>query len=99
MKKCGKPRCQICGFVDEDCTFQGERTYFINFLFNCDSSGVVYILSCNPCQKIYVGSTITSFRKRFNNYKSSFTRYGKGQKGMAGEQLYAHFFEQDHNGY
>ena len=39
-----------------------------------------------------------SFRKRLNNHKSSVTRYGKGQRGMAGEQLYAHFFEPGHNG-
>ena len=29
MKMCGKSRCQTCGFVDEGCIFQGERTYFI----------------------------------------------------------------------
>ena len=78
--------------------FQGECTYFINFPFNCDSSGVVYILSCKTCQKIYVGSTIASFRKQFNNYNSSATRYSNGQRGMVGEQLYTHFFEPGHNG-
>ena len=59
MKKYGKPRCQICGFVDEGCTFQGGCTYIINFPFNCDSSGTLYTLTCKTCQKIYVGSTIT----------------------------------------
>ena len=65
MKKCGKPRCQICGFVDEGCTFQGKCICFINFPFNCDSCEVVYILSCKVCHKIYVGSIITTFSKRF----------------------------------
>ena len=90
MNKCGKLRCQICGFVDKGCTFQGERTYFINFPLNCDSSRVVYILSCKICQKImiYVRSTIGFIRKRFNNRKSSATRHGKGQRSMADEQLY-----------
>ena len=73
------------------------HTYFFNFPFNCDSSGMVYILSCKTCQKIYVGSSIKSFRKRLNNNESSVTRYGKGQRGMAGEQLHI-FFEPDHNG-
>ena len=90
MKKYGKPCCQICGFVDEGCKFQGGRTYFVNFPFHCDSSGVVYILSCKTCQKIYVGSTITSSRKRFDYHKNRVTRYGKGQRGMVGEQLCAH---------
>ena len=40
-----------------------------------------------------MGSTITEFRKRFSNRKSSMNRYGKGQRGICGEHLYAHFFE------
>ena len=47
-------------------------------------------------KKNYVGSTITSFRKRFNNHKSSLVRYGKGQTGISGEHLYAHFYEEGH---
>ena len=35
---------------------------------------------------------------RFNNHKSSLLRYGKGQRGMAGEHLYEHFFEAGHEG-
>ena len=63
-----------------------------------DSSGVIYLIECKKCLKLYVGSTITSFRKRFNNHKSSLVRYGKGQRGIAGEHLYAHFFQQGHQG-
>ena len=37
-------------------------------------------------------------RKRFNNHKSSINRYTKGQRGIPGEHLYAHFFQSDHNG-
>lgn len=79
--------------------FKGKnRKYFINFEFNCDSCSVVYLIKCKKCSKIYVGSTITSFRKRFNNHKSSLTRYGKGQRNIPGAHLYAHFFVGDHNG-
>ena len=53
---------------------------------------MVYVLSCKICHKIFVGSTITSFRKCFN--KGSAFRYGNGQKGLAPEQLYAHFLSQ-----
>ena len=52
----------------------------------------------NVVTKQYVGSTITSFRKRFNNHKSSLSRYGKGQRGMCGEHLYAHFWKEGHRG-
>ena len=45
------------------------KEYKINYLFNCDSSNVVYLLECNVCGVQYVGSTNTPFRLRFNNYK------------------------------
>ena len=97
MKKCGKSRCQICKYVDEGCNFAGAgNTHFINYSFDCDSVGVIYLITCTKCAKIYVGSTITSFRKRFNNHKSSLNRFGKGVRGVrgiAGEHLYAHLDE------
>ena len=45
-----------------------------------------------------MGSTITSFRRRFNNHKSSVKRYGNGQRGIPGEHLYDHFCEGGHEG-
>ena len=99
MKKCGKSRCKVCGFVEEGRNLEEHGDKFkINYLFDCDSEGVVYLISCTKCIKNYVGSTITSFRKRFNNHKSSLVRYGKGQRGISGEHLYAHFYEEGHEG-
>ena len=100
MRKCGKSHCQICNFVEEGSSFEDGRghMYYINFGFDCDSAGVIYLLNCKRCSKIYVGSTVTSFRKRFNNHKSSLKRLGKGQRGIAGEHLYAHFLEEGHKG-
>ena len=48
---------------------------------------------CKKCSKIYVGSTITSFRRRFNNHETSVKRYGNKLRGLLGEHLYAHFYE------
>ena len=45
-----------------------------------------------------MGSTITSFRRRFNNHKSSVKRYGNDQRDILGEHLYAHFYEGGHQG-
>ena len=44
-------------------------------IFNCNSKFVVYLLTCKTCEKQYVGSTITKFRERYNNYKSKFRTY------------------------
>ena len=46
-----------------------------------------------------MGSTITSFRMRFNYHRSSLNRYGKGQRNIASEHLYAPFFSEDHRGW
>ena len=94
MRKFGKARCQISNFVKEGNTF-GDNTgkeYYVNCGFDYDSEGVVYLLKCERCRKDYVGSTINSFRERFNNHESSLLRYGKGKRGILGEHLYSHFF-------
>ena len=84
MSKCNKSRCQICNYVDEAKEFlEGKVKYYINYNFDCDSAGVIYLIYCRKCGKKYVGSTITSFRKRFNNHKSSMNRYGRGTSCFA----------------
>ena len=99
IKKCDKARCQICNFVVETQKFEHNgHTYWINYSFDCDSIGVIYLLKCARCFKVYVGSTITTFRKRFNNHKSSLRKYGQGIRHMAGEHLYAHYFGEEHEG-
>ena len=52
MKRCGKTRCQICDFVDEGNIFgPSNHTYYINFTFDCDSEGIVYLIICKKCKK------------------------------------------------
>ena len=40
---------------------------------------------------VYSKFTITIFRKRFNNHKSSMRKYEQGGRKMAAKHLYAHF--------
>ena len=76
MKKCGKSRCQIRSYVEEAEEFEyGNKKYWINYPFDCDLDGVIYVIRCISCSKIYVGSTITTIRKRFNCHKSSMRKY------------------------
>ena len=56
------------------------------------------MLACKIWEKQYVGSTVTKFRCRFNQYKSNINLYGKGQKGFIQEPLIEHFFSNKHNG-
>ena len=72
--------------------------YKINFEFNCNSSNVVYLLTCNVCKKQYVGSTTTKFRHRFNQYKSSLKLYEKGRRDFKQVKFFEHFYSVNHNG-
>ena len=78
-------------------TVQG-RTFRINHLFNCDSSGVVYLITCKQCKKQYMGSTVTPFRLRFNNHKNLLDRFGKEHTEICGQHLYAQFLGEGHSG-
>ena len=45
IKKCGKSRCQICSYVEEAEEFEyGNKKYWINYPFDCDSEGVIYVV-------------------------------------------------------
>ena len=74
------------------------REYSISSRFNCDSSGVVYVLNCKVCGKQYINSTFTPFRVRFNNYKSSSRKFSSGIS-LTQAELYKHFTEANHNGF
>ena len=91
--RCGKLRCQVCSFMSEGNSFRcsvSGREYAINSSFTCDSSGVVYLICCKVCGKQYVCSTFTTFRVRFNNYKSSSRKFSSGILVTKAE-LFRHF--------
>ena len=45
-----------------------------------------------------MGSIITLFRKRFNQYKPNIKLYSEGRRGMKQEKLISHFFSNKHHG-
>ena len=71
--KCEKS-CHLCRhFLVTAKTFKSyscEEVYTIKQNLNCQSEGIIYLLSDNKCNRSYVGSTINSMSKRFSNYKS-----------------------------
>ena len=87
--------------------FDSTRS-FKNFSgrYDCNSDHVVYLLQCESCDKKYVGSTKTKFRRRFNVYKSYFRTHARKHnensldKGKPVPQVsfFNHFFEDGHNG-
>ena len=80
-----------------DCEFKIRKG-----IMNCDTNHVVYCLTCKTCNKKYVGSTTTSFRLRFNNYRSHFRTYkrekAEGKKiSVPQGGLFEHFLQDGHN--
>ena len=102
---CCRSRCQICPFIEETNTFQNKdksETFDIRKgILNCSSTLVVYFIECKSCSKQYVGSTITPFRSRFNNYKSGVRKESKvypKKCNVYQEQFHRHFNPKVHNG-
>ena len=97
--KCGKSRCHVCSFISEGssfcCNVSGKQ-YSISSRFNCDSSGVVYLLGCKGCGKQYIGGTFTSMRTRSNNYKSSSRQFCHGMS-VAQAEICRNFTDANHN--
>ena len=79
--RCGKSCCQVCNVMSNSEQFHSNidsQEYRINYLFNCDSSNVVYLLECTVCGVQHVGSTCTPFRLRFNNCKVRSRKFNLG---------------------
>ena len=57
-----------------------REAYEINVHFDCNGQFVIYLITCKVCRKQYVGSTITPFRKRFNQCKSNIKLYSVGRR-------------------
>ena len=99
--KCGKKRCELCDVISETDIFPSTVTgesFKINHRFNCNDKCLVYLATCEICNKQYTGQTTDSFRSRWNNYKSKSRKFDRNEKCMQ-EYLYSHFESEGHNGF
>ena len=99
---CGHSNCDICKILESEDQFETtvtKKKYRIDFPFDCNSSCVVYLLTCKTCLKQYVGSTLTMFRLRFNQCKSNIKLYEERRRGFKQGKLIEHFFLCSHMGH
>ena len=74
-------------------------TIFVKELKNCNTDFTIYKFRCSSCSKQNVGSNITDFRYRFNNYKCAFRKISKsGKPPKVNEEHFHHFKLPEHNG-
>ena len=91
-ESCSGKRCGVCPYIQNTSDFvdkDGKKYNIRKPKLNCNSSNVVYLLSCKACGIQYVGSCVTKFRLRFNNYKSCNDRHF--HKMVPQQSLHSHF--------
>ena len=99
--KCSKNRCEVCDVISETDAFSSTvtgKSFKINHKFNSNDKCLVYLATCEICNKRYNGQTIDSFRSRWNNYKSKSRKFDRNEKCMQ-EYLYSQFESERHNGF
>ena len=99
--KCHCNRCQVCCSITETETFicnNNQRSYKFNHSFDCNEKCLIYLLTCNCCQKQYVGQILDVFRNRWNNCKDNARKFDRGEHCMQ-RHLYEHFTLPGYSGF
>ena len=75
-RKCNLIQCVTCDFITER-----SHVKINDILFpclnnsDCDSSGVIYLISCTKCNEHYIGETERSANKRFSEHLYSINSF------------------------
>ena len=76
MKKCRKKtdsgECPACPFVQETKVVKSTATNFsveVNTAVDCQTTGVIYCITCNKCSKQYIGTSRKSLQYRFGQHQ------------------------------
>ena len=98
----GRSDCEVCGVLKKGAHFTNKsktRTFDIRKgTLHCNTDLCIYLMTCNICEKQYVGKSKPKFRIRYNNYKSKFRKYYFAKKEGTLKDLdepipQAHLFE------
>ncbi|XP_066446889.1 uncharacterized protein [Eleutherodactylus coqui] len=89
--KC-KPECKACKYMKEDTivsSYRTEKKYEISQRIGCNSSYVVYLISCTSCRLQYVGCTIGKLKGRiFKHISDASNKLARSPSAVS-----KHFFE------
>ena len=92
---CSRPNCAICRdhliTSDSVTSTTTQQKFPIKQHIHCNSSNIIYIITCSLCNKQYTGQTSTTLRQRINNHKSAIRRTNTA------ESVASHFKLTDHN--
>ena len=71
--RCNHPRCATCKHLNCSRYFTSKRTgtFTIRHSFSCNSSNLIYLITCTKCQKQYVGLTTRQLNVRINHHRTN----------------------------
>lgn len=74
IQKCQSPKCVTCTHLNTTPYFTStttKTTYLIRHSFSCNSTNLIYLITCTKCRKQYVGLTTKTLRERINHHRTS----------------------------
>ena len=92
---CNHPRCATCKVhLNHSTSFKSNyplnrRVYHIRHPFTCQTTNVVYLITCTKCKKQYVGCTSAQLKVRINQHRSCINN-------KKGSYIHKHFNLPDH---
>lgn len=71
VQKCNNTRCGTCPFLQEgkDFKFKSGSKFTVRSSFNCTSSNLLYVITCNGCGENYIGQTGDTLRHRMTVHR------------------------------
>lgn len=79
VRKCQKPRCATCLYLLEgqQFKFKDGRNFNIHSPMTCESSNLIYDITCSGCGEHYIGQTGDTLRHRMTVHRQQIreTRY------------------------
>ena len=72
--KCNSIRCKTCSHINVTKTFKSNytrRQFNITHTFSCKSKDIIYLITCNVCNKQYVGETQRQLSERLTDHRSN----------------------------
>ena len=89
---CLNARCRTCHYISSDTSVRGPQySFVIKKAFSCQTSGLVYCISCRRCPAVYIGETGRTLRQRFGEHLRSI------EKNLPGFPVAKHFNTAGHS--
>ena len=92
-RKCGQKKCATCQHFNTKQYFRStvtKRCFRVKGNYSCNSTNIIYLITCKKCMKQYVGLTTKTLRERINHHRSTIIRKMK-------RYISSHFSLLDHN--